>query len=101
MRKLALCLALATAGCTSNVYVRAPDGGAPGVVAGQSRSGGWTEVISPSSTLAALLFGIGIFAIAADDVPLAPAYPMDPRRNVNEQDCTQPVDLAAGNLRCR
>ena len=30
----------------------------------------------------------------------APA-PMDPDRRVAEQDCTQPVDPAAGNLRCR
>jgi hypothetical protein len=27
--------------------------------------------------------------------------PMAPDRRINEQDCTQPVDLTAGNLRCK
>ena len=29
------------------------------------------------------------------------APPLDPSRRVNEQDCSKPVDLSAGNLRCR
>lgn len=29
------------------------------------------------------------------------APPMDPKRKVNEQDCTKPIDLGAGNLRCK
>jgi hypothetical protein len=33
---------------------------------------------------------------AVDAVP-----DMDRSRRVNEQDCTKPIDLAAGNLRCR
>jgi len=27
--------------------------------------------------------------------------PLDPERKVNEQDCTKPIDLTAGNLRCK
>jgi hypothetical protein len=27
--------------------------------------------------------------------------PLDPERKVTEQDCTKPVDLTAGNLRCK
>jgi hypothetical protein len=27
--------------------------------------------------------------------------PLDPRREVNEQDCTRPVDLTRGNLKCK
>ena len=27
--------------------------------------------------------------------------PMDPKRDVNEQDCTKSIDLSAGNLRCK
>ena len=27
--------------------------------------------------------------------------PMDPKRDVNEQDCTKPIDPSAGNLRCK
>lgn len=30
-----------------------------------------------------------------------PPVEMDPNRNINEQDCTAPIDPAAGNLRCR
>lgn len=29
------------------------------------------------------------------------APPMDPKRRINEQDCTRPVDMSAGNLRCK
>ena len=31
----------------------------------------------------------------------APVPSMDSTRKVNEQDCRQPVDLKAGNLRCK
>jgi hypothetical protein len=27
--------------------------------------------------------------------------PLDPERKVTEQDCTKPVDLTGGNLRCK
>jgi hypothetical protein len=30
-----------------------------------------------------------------------PVPAMEPGRKVNEQDCTQPIDISAGNLRCR
>ena len=30
-----------------------------------------------------------------------PPVKMDPNRKINEQDCTAPIDPAAGNLRCR
>jgi hypothetical protein len=29
------------------------------------------------------------------------APPLDPRRKVSEQDCSKPIDLTAGNLKCR
>jgi hypothetical protein len=29
------------------------------------------------------------------------AAPLDPKRKVSEQDCTKPVDLSAGNLKCK
>jgi len=31
----------------------------------------------------------------------APVPSMESTRKVNEQDCRKPIDLAAGNLRCR
>ena len=38
---------------------------------------------------------------AANPVVQEAAVPeMDPSRRVNEQDCSRPVDLAAGNLMC-
>jgi hypothetical protein len=27
--------------------------------------------------------------------------PLDPKRKVNEQDCSKPIDLTAGNLKCK
>jgi len=30
-----------------------------------------------------------------------PVPPMEPGRRVNDQDCKQPIDITAGNLRCR
>ena len=32
---------------------------------------------------------------------LRPAPQMDPARKVTEQDCSKPVDLQGGNLRCK
>ena len=29
------------------------------------------------------------------------APPMDPSRRINEQDCSKPIDLTAGNLKCK
>jgi hypothetical protein len=29
------------------------------------------------------------------------APPLDPKREVSEQDCTKPVDLTGGNLKCK
>jgi len=29
------------------------------------------------------------------------AGPLDPKRKVNEQDCSKPIDLSAGNLKCK
>ena len=30
-----------------------------------------------------------------------PAPALDPKRRINEQDCTKPIAQDAGNLRCR
>ena len=49
---------------------------------------------------AAILAGMVISA-AASDSSSAPAPIMDPDRAIIEQDCTKPIDLSAGNLRCR
>lgn len=44
---------------------------------------------------------LGVAAALADPYQPDTVPPLDPQRRVNEQDCTKPVDLTAGNLRCR
>lgn len=40
--------------------------------------------------------------ISADpERTVARPVPMDPRRTIAEQDCTKPIELDRGNLRCR
>jgi hypothetical protein len=29
------------------------------------------------------------------------AAPLDPKRKISEQDCSKPVDVSAGNLKCK
>jgi len=62
---------------------------APTTVPAQTASGGGSAVL-----------GAGV---AAGAVYANPRYvpPMDPARDVSEQDCTKPVDLARGNLKCK
>jgi hypothetical protein len=100
------------AGCTTSgdLYVRSPDAIRTTPVAGGLNSGGSVEMVNPG---ASVLFGVlvltfGAAAIAAGHmvphlegpVRFEAASP-DPTRPVNVQDCTQPIDLSAGNLRCR
>jgi len=40
--------------------------------------------------------GTGVQRIDPREAP-----PMDPKREVIEQDCTKPVDLTRGNLKCK
>jgi hypothetical protein len=40
-------------------------------------------------------------AVAGPAQPATAAPEMDPGRKVSEQDCSGPVDLFAGNLRCK
>ena len=55
---------------------------------------------APSVTHAASSVSIGGSSNRmAHDPRTAP--PLDPARRVNEQDCTKPVELSAGNLRCK
>jgi hypothetical protein len=46
--------------------------------------------------------GAHYYGIGPDGkTPLYRAPAPDPTRSINVQDCTQPVDLSAGNLLCR
>jgi hypothetical protein len=48
-----------------------------------------------------VVLGTGI--VAGRALYADPRYvpPLDPQREVSEQDCTKPVDLTRGNLKCR
>jgi hypothetical protein len=107
MRFLAIAGMLALTGCSSSLYLRSPDVPPGGVLPGQSSIGGSLEVRSASSAAASVLFALGLISItshgAAPALPVArlPVYPLDPQRSIHEQDCTQPIDISGGNLRCR
>ncbi len=45
-------------------------------------------------------YGMGRSAASPTQAVTA-APPMDPGRKVSEQDCSRPLDLSAGNLRCK
>jgi hypothetical protein len=115
MRLAALLLALVLAGCAhthSTVNASAASGSGTTVV------GGSVSVSGHGNALAALVLA-GMFMAAAADYsrnPYPPARfsdfadwfrgtppppPLDASRRVNEQDCTKPIDEAAGNLRCK
>jgi hypothetical protein len=115
MRTAALLLAAMLAGCAhthSAVNASATTG------SGTTAVGGSVSVHGHGNALAALVLA-GMFMAAAADYsqnPYPPARfsdfadwfrgtpppaPMDASRRVNEQDCTKPIDEAAGNLRCR
>ena len=68
-----------------------------------STGGASASVQTNSGTLAAVLI-MAVFISAAADGTLVPepAVPeMDPQRKVVEQDCTKPIDMSLGNLRCK
>ena len=66
------------------------------------------EIGSRSSTSSAQVHAsggaavvLGVAAALADPYQPDTVPPLDPQRRVNEQDCSKPVDLTAGNLRCK
>ena len=113
--KLVVCLCLAvlvSSGCRGSFSVNAgsslvaPAQATPGTSVSNSQ----INVSADSALGAAILLGI----IAADGLQrgaaggggsVPPAYERvpaaDPSRRINAQDCSRPVDYAAGNLVCR
>lgn len=111
---LPLLFAALAAGCASShhrIDVGASSRGTP--VAGTSSRGGALSVEYPSGSalpgfviLTAL--GLWIYSEAASGVLAADRLgarreeaPLDPRRSVNEQDCSKPIESPTANLRCR
>ena len=85
----------------------------PPAAAGTTVTSGATGATVSSSSGALVVFVLTLSAIeyalnpqpfpspAVLMSPTAPAPELLPERRVNEQDCTQPVDLSTGNLRCK
>ena len=87
-----------SANTNTSVPVRAVPPGTTvtsGAVGLQAQGGG-------AVAAAVIITGIAISAAASGTASGTPATPaLHPDRLVSEQDCTKPIDLSAGNLRCR
>ena len=106
MKHIVLLASLALAGCQASYGYQwgMPAGSHSQATAVQMR------VAVPSDSLAgAILIGV-VFAdgvryyLRLPDGTRMPYYGVpepDPARRINVQDCTRPIDLAAGNLMCR
>jgi hypothetical protein len=66
----------------------------------QSGATGSAQVQAANGIAAAILAGMLVSAAASGDGATNATAPMDPDREIGEQDCTKPVDLTR-NLRCR
>ena len=72
--------------------------------AGSSNAAASVSVHAHGGNGLAALVAAGMLFIAVRSEQDRPApYPpaMDESRRINAQDCTQPIDESAGNLRCR
>jgi hypothetical protein len=112
-------VALAVAGCSSaQVNVQAGTAGTVSTPAsGTTVSGGSVGVHAHGGRgLATVLIAIGLIAgmveYSREERPFPspstlipgntqPVPEMAPERRIAEQDCTRPIDLSAGNLRCK
>lgn len=110
---------LAVAGCSSaQVNVQAGTAGTASTPpAGATVTGGSVGVHAHGGRgLATVLIAIGLIAgmveYSREERPFpspstlipgntAPAPAMAPGRRIADQDCTRPIDLSAGNLRCK
>jgi len=67
-------------------------------------SGGKTGAMlssAPASNAASTSCGRGGGGGGRERIDPRHVPPLDPERKVSEQDCTKPIDLTAGNLRCK
>jgi len=97
--------AAALAGCGGNYAAHSASAGAGGSSGSVVVDGGLHASVSISISSAAanaIAAGalIGFLAVGNNLAPLRPA-PMREDRTINEQDCTQPLEKPAANLKCR
>lgn len=90
-------LALGLAAC-NNAYVQVSSGAS--LPPGPPPAGGSLSATGTSALGALLGLGFANYAMSGGTPFYAPP-PMDPRRRVVEQDCTQPIADPGANLRCR
>jgi len=102
-RAMMLACLLTLGGCQSTLRLDSPRG-TPQAAPGTQYVGGALDVRSASGSVAGALIGLGLIAVTihggAPDRPSAAPEP-DPRRSISDQDCTRPIELTGGNLRCR
>jgi hypothetical protein len=105
MRAIAVLVLILASGCN---HIQANYAGASTTSGGTvvSSSGGGLRV--QGGPLGVLILGSVLIAGAVDGQPgramyadERPAPEMQPDRAISEQDCTKPIDLTAGNLRCK
>ena len=111
MKRAVLCVCMALAGCHAGYAYRYQ--GVQGAIApgGYARSSAVDLKVSlPRDSVAgAILVGVLLadgmrYYLRLPDGTRMPYYGVpdaDPARRINVQDCTQPIDLEAGNLMCR
>jgi len=73
--------------------------GAPASVSG-GKSGGMLSS-APTSTSQTIQTGHGGGSGRLREEELRNPPPLDPKREITEQDCSKPVDLTKGNLKCK
>jgi len=107
MRALAVLLLVLATGCNHlHASYTATSTTSAGTVASSSGGGLYVQ----GGALGVLILGGVLLSTVVEgepptamfsDVAMRPAPAMKADRAVNEQDCTKPIDLSSGNLRCR
>lgn len=97
MRALAILAVVLASGC-ANYRVSAST---PIPVAVPAPAGSFYFTTTTASGAVFIFGAMMIGAIAGQDLDRLPPPEMSPGRQIKDQDCTRPVALTGGNLRCR
>jgi hypothetical protein len=87
-------LVLLLTGCASHSHVHIGAAGASGSVSIHTDVAGALAIAATMALIANTLYGI-----ENENSRYVPE--LDPSRRVSEQDCTKPIDLTQGNIRCK
>jgi len=103
LRLALLAALLVLGGCGGQGVIRASSGGPPLLGApppGTAASGGFVSVNYAGASAAGALLAIGLLGAALES-GYEPVPQPDPRRTINVQDCTRPIENPTANLMCR